>query len=73
MSNIQQSISEYVENRQYIQSLGWRFNPISGTGSYLWNGSLVSDEFIEELYPVAERPILFHHRNKGDNPNGKLI
>lgn len=73
MNNSLQPISEYVENRHYVQSLGWRYNPITGTGSYLWNGSLVSDEFIEELYPVAERPMLFNHISKGDNPNGKLI
>lgn len=68
-----QPIKDYINNKNIVSNLTYRYNGATGEKGYLWAGVLISEETIKEMFPVGEKIILFHHNHKGDNPDKTRI
>lgn len=70
---MQQTIHQYIENKLKRKLHPWKYDGTTGNSGYMWNGVLVSVEFIEQQYPLAEKPLLFNQLHKGENPDSTSL
>ena len=69
-----QPLKEYLRNKEARRNMPWRYIGETGQKGYLVETNiLASDDYMNELYPLGSKVILWNFNDKGENPDRKRI
>lgn len=69
-----QPLNEYLKNKEIRHNMPYHFNGATGNKGYmLTTETIMSDESINEMFPLGEKVTLWDFNNKGENPDKKRV